>query len=306
MVQTLRLGTYVYQPKKAEGFDFHVLRVKQETGKRIKPKADMYSNIAVFADSKAARENPDWISQSTLGLAKFGNNNYNIYWDVVCATEPEHKAEQLKYIEEVDRQSPGLWLNSQYFADHGHCICTRCNRLWKKSGLSWLEWRRKEVTNYIAEIREHVKNELVMCIQPDPVTAYDRYGVDFNDFSKYADSFNVVMLSKSYATPWYWEMLARGFKKLLKKPVFISLYVSCPGDTPKDVPTPEELLTTSVRCARTGIDGILYFAAGTKNLLDFQRGAVEKIELRRRLRSYGGQYVQEFLDHVSNWEKIFK
>jgi hypothetical protein len=305
-VINLRFGTYVYEPEKAAGFDFHVLRVKQETGKRISPTEDMYSNIAVFADNVASRKNPEWISQSALGLAQFGNHNYNIYWDVVCATQPEHREEQLRYIEEVDRQSPGIWLNSQYFADHGHCTCSRCNKLWKNSGLSWLEWRRKEVTDYIARIRAHVKKELVMCIQPDPITSYERYGVDFDDLAKYADAFNVVMLSKSYATPWYWEMLARGFKKILKKPVYISLYVSCPGDSPKDVPSPSELLTTSVRCARTGIDGILYFAAGKKNLLDFQKGVIENVKLRRRLRSYGSQSVQEILDLVNDWEQQFQ
>ena len=305
-MNNLRFGAYVYEPEKAEGFDFHVLRVKQETGKRITPRQDMYSNIAVFADNVAARNNKNWISQSLLGPAQFGNYKFNIYWDVVCATQPEHREEQLKYIEEVDRQSPGIWLNSQYFADHGHCTCPRCDKKWKKSGLSWLEWRRKEVTDYIAQIRKRVKKELVMCIQPDPITAYERYGVDFDDLAKYADAFNVVMLSKSYATPWYWEMLSRGFKKILKKPVYISLYVSCPGDSPKDVPPPAELLNTSVRCARTGIDGILYFAAGANKLLDFQKGVVNNFELRRRLRSYGGQPVQEVLDLVNNWEKLIQ
>ena len=303
---SLRFGTLVYEPEKAEGFDFHVLRVKQETGKRIQPAEGMHSNIAVFADNVAARSNPSWISQSTLGPAQFGNHNYNIYWDVVCATQPEHRAEQLRYIEAVDKKSPGIWLNSQYFADHGHCNCSRCNELWKKSGLTWLGWRRKEVTDYIAQIRDRVKKELVMCIQPDPITAYERYGVDFDDLAKYADAFNVVMLSKSYATPWYWEMLARGFKKLLKKPVYISLYVSCPGDNPKDVPPPAELLTTSIRCARTGIDGILYFAAGADNLLDFQKGVVNNAELRNRLRNYGKKSVQEVLDLVSNWAQIIQ
>ena len=83
-----------------------------------------------------------------------------------------------------------------------------------------------------------VKKELVFSVQPDPVSSFERYGVDFDDFAKYADRFNVVMFSKNYATPWYWEMLARGFKKLLKKPFYINLYVYGPGDNPKDVPTP--------------------------------------------------------------------
>jgi hypothetical protein len=300
----MKFGTYTFQPQKAQGFDFHVWRVKPETGIRLQPAQDMYSNIAVFADNVAVRNHPDWISQSPLGPAKMGNNNYNIYWDVVCATQPEHRAEQLNYIADVDRHSLGVWLNSQYFADHGHCICARCNELWKKSGLSWLEWRRKEVTEYIAQIREKVKKELVLCIQPDPVSSYERYGVDFDDFAKYADAFNVVMFSKNYATPWYWEMLARGFKKLLKKPFYISFYVFGPGDNPKDVPSASELLTVSVRCARAGADGFLYLTDNASQIRDFQKVAVEKVELRERLRSYGGQPVQEFLDFVASWQKI--
>lgn len=300
----MKFGTYTFHPGKAQGFDFHVLRVKPETGIRLQPVQDMYSNIAVFADNDASRNHPDWVSQSALGPAKMGNNNYNIYWDVVCATQPEHRAEQLRYISDVDRHSQGIWLNSQYFADHGHCICPRCNELWRKSGIEWLEWRRREVTEYISQIREEVKKELVLSIQPDPVSSYERYGVDFDDFAKYADAFNVVMFSKNYATPWYWEMLARGFKKLLKKPFYISFYVFGPGDNPKDVPSVSELLTVSVRCARAGADGFLYLTDNASCIHDFQKAAVERVELRERLRSYGGQPVQEFLDFVSSWEGI--
>ena len=300
----MKFGSFVFQPEKAEGFDFHLLRVKPETGLRLTPQPDMYSNLAIFADNVAVRDHPDWISQSPLGPAKMGNSNYNIYWDVVCATQPEHRAEQLDYIEDVDRHSKSIWLNSQYFADHGHCICPRCNELWKKSGLSWLEWRRKEITDYMGQIRERVKKEFVMCIQPDPVSSYERYGVDFDDLAKYADAFNVVMFSKNYATPWYWEMLSRGFKKLLKKPFYISLYVYGPGDNANEVPSASELLTVSARCARAGVDGILYLTGGASQIWDFQKAAVDKVELRERLKSYGGEPVQEVLDLVTSWEKI--
>lgn len=300
----MKFATYVYKPEKTSGFDLHVLRTKLETGNRIPPAKDMYSNIAVFADNMATRSHPNWISQSPLGPARMGNNNFNIYWNVVCATQPEHRAEQLDYMEDVDRHSMGVWLNSQYFADHGHCTCPRCKELWEKSGVGWFEWRRREVTNYIAQVRERVKKDLVMCIQPDPITACERYGVNFDDLANYADAFNVVMFSKNYATPWYWEMLARGFKKLLKKPVYISLYVSGPGDSAKDVPSVSDLLTVSVRCARAGIDGILYLANGIGEIRDFQKAAVDKVELRKRLQSYGGQNVEEVLSLVKNWEKI--
>ncbi len=302
----MKFGSFTFQPQKPEGFDLHVFRVKIETGIRFQPVHDMVSNVAVFADNVAVKDHPDWISQSPLGPAKIGNPNFNIYWNIVCQTQPEHRAEQLKYIAEVDRQSPGVCLNNQYFADHGHCTCSRCQELWKNSGLSWLEWRRKEVTDYIAQIRENVKKDLILSIQPDPVTSLERYGVDFDDLAKYADAFNVVMFSKNYATPWYFEMLTRNFKKLLKKPFYISLYVYGPGDNPKDVPTPAEILTVSVRCARAGADGFLYLTDGASQMLDYQKAVVADTQLRERLRSYGGKPVQEVLDRVASWEKIVK
>jgi len=302
----MKFGAFTFQPQKTKGFDFHVFRVKPETGLRLQPKPEMHSNIAVFADTLTVQNHPDWVSQSNLGPAKFGNNNFNIYWSVVCPTQPEYREEQLKYIKEVDRQSQGIWLNSQYFAEHGHCTCPRCQELHKKSGLGWMEWRRKVVTDLMAEIRGVVKKDLVLSIQPDPVSSLERYGVDFDDFAKYADAFNVVMFSKNYATPWYWEMLTRGFKKLLKKPFYISLYVYGPGDNPQDVPTPSELLTVTTRCARVGVDGFLYLTDGEKEMLDFQKAALEKVELRERLRTYGGKPVHEFLDWVNNWKEIVK
>jgi len=297
----VKFGTYVFEPKKAEGFDFHLFRVKPEVGRRLAPVADMYSNVAIFGDNVTARNHPDWISQSPLGPAWRTNDNFNVRWDILCHTQPEHRAEQLDYIEDVARHSPGVWLNSMHFADHGHCTCPRCNELWKKSGLSRFEWRKKEVTDYIAQIRERVKNELVIGLLPDPVSSYERFGVDFDALAPYADAFNVVMFSKNYATPWYWEMLCRAFKKLLKKPMYISLYVFGPGDNPAEVPAPSELVTLSVRAGRTGIDGILYLTDKASQIWDFQKAVVDRVELRQKLKTYG---CQEVLDFFASWEKV--
>ena len=112
------------------------------------------------------------------------------------------------------------------------------------------------------------------------------------------------MFSKNYATPWYWEMLTRGFKKLLKKPFYISFYVFGPGDDPKDVPSTAELLTVSVRCARAGADGFLYLTDNFSQIRGFQKAAVGQVELIKKLRTYGGQPVQDFLDRVESWQKI--
>ena len=302
----MKLGTYTFLPEKAEGFDFHLYRVKPEVGRRMPPQPDMYSNIAIFGDNVTARNHPDWISQSALGPAWRTNDNFNVRWEVLCATQPEHRAEQLDYMEDVARKSQGVWLNSMHFAEHGHCICPRCKELHAKSGLSWYEWRRKEVTDYMAltseRVRDRAKKKFVIGVLPDPVTSYERFGINFDDLAPLTDEFLVVMFSKNYATPWYWEMLTRAFKKLFKEvPLNISLYVFGPGDDPADVPAQSELVTLSVRAGRTGIDGLVFLTDKASQMVDFQKAVVDRIALRQQLKTYG---CQEVLDFFASWEKI--
>ena len=300
----------MFEAKKVPGFDFDLFRVKPEVGRRMPPKADMYSNIAIFGDNVTARIHPDWISQSDLGPAWRTNDNYNVRWEVLCATQPEHRAEQLVYMEDVARKSQGIWLNSIHFAEHGHCTCPRCKELHVKSGLSWYEWRRKEITGYMAQVSDAVINKakkpFYIGILPDPVTNYERFGVNFDDMLPLTTEMFVVMFSKNYATPWYWEMLTRNFKKLFKNvKLNIALYVIGPGDDPKETPTASELLTVSVRMARAGADGLLYLTDKAAQMQEFQKAAIAEKDTRERLKSYGGKAGQEVLDLVTSWEKLF-
>ena len=306
----MKFGTYMFEAKKVPGFDFDLFRVKPEVGRRMPPKADMYSNIAIFGDNVTARIHPDWISQSDLGPAWRTNDNYNVRWEVLCATQPIHRAEQLDYMEDVARKSQGIWLNSIHFAEHGHCTCPRCKELHAKSGLSWYEWRRKEITGYMSQVSDAVINKakkpFYIGILPDPVTNYERFGVNFDDMLPLTTEMFVVMFSKNYATPWYWEMLTRNFKKLFKDvKLNIALYVIGPGDDPKETPTASELLTVSVRMARAGADGLLYLTDKAAQMQEFQQKAIAEKDTRERLKSYGGKAGQEVLDLVSSWEKLF-
>ncbi len=306
----MKFGTYMFEAKKVPGFDFDLFRTKPEVGRRMPPKADMYSNVAIFGDNVAARLHPDWISQSDLGPAWRTNDNFNVRWEVLCQTQPEHRAEQLDYMEDTARKSQGVWLNSIHFAEHGHCTCPRCKELHAKSGLSWYEWRRKEVTDYMAATSDRVINKakkpLYIGVLPDPVTNYERFGVNFDDMLPLTTEMFVVMFSKNYATPWYWEMLTRNFKKLFKdKKLNIALYVIGPGDDPRETPTPSELLTVSVRMARAGVDGILYLTDKAAQMQEFQKAMIAQKDTRERLKSYGGKAGQEVLDLVTSWEKLF-
>jgi hypothetical protein len=306
----MKFGTYMFEAKKVPGFDFDLFRTKPEVGRRLPPKPDMYSNVAIFGDNVAARLHPDWISQSDLGPAWRTNDNFNVRWEVLCQTQPEHRAEQLDYMEDTARKSQGVWLNSIHFAEHGHCTCPRCKELHRKSGLSWYEWRRKEVTDYMAATSDRVINKakkpLYIGVLPDPVTNYERFGVNFDDMLPLTTEMFVVMFSKNYATPWYWEMLTRNFKKLFKNvKLNIALYVIGPGDDPRETPTPSELLTVSVRMARAGVDGLLYLTDKAYQMQEFQKAAIAQKDTRERLKSYGGKAGQEVLDLVTSWEKLF-
>jgi len=74
----MKFGTYMFEAKKVPGFDFDLFRVKPEVGRRMPPKADMYSNIAIFGDNVTARIHPDWISQSDA-FTQIGSANPT--WD---------------------------------------------------------------------------------------------------------------------------------------------------------------------------------------------------------------------------------
>jgi hypothetical protein len=154
-------------------------------------------------------------------------------------------------------------------------------------------------------VRNRAKKKFVIGVLPDPVTNYERFGVNFDDLAPLTDEFLVVMFSKNYATPWYWEMLVRNFKKLFKDvKLNCALYVIGPGDDPKETPTTSELLTVSVRMARAGTDGILYLTDKAAQMQEFQKAAIAQKDVRERLISYGGKQGQEVLDLVTSWEKI--
>jgi hypothetical protein len=262
-----------------------------------------------------AQKHPEWISMSKEGPAfrrltapkvngvNPGNKKYNLRWDVMCITSPEVREYNLKLIEDCARQTPGISISSQHFADHGFCVCPRCVEKWRKSGLNWYDWRAQTVTEFLKEVKERIGSKpLYVNLLPDPVLGRERFGYDFDALAEYADYFVIPMFSKAYPSPWYWEMLARAFKSKLKKPVYTNLYVRGPNDDPKQVPTPDQILTVAVRIARTGVDGIIFLAENAQRIRDFQKAAVESTDTLAELDGYGGG---EVLDLVNKWKSLF-
>ena len=167
-----------------------------------------------------------------------------------------------------------------------------------------MEWRAQTFTNFIGNAKERVKNKpFYVGLLPDPVNCYERFGLDFDALAKYATAFVVPHWSKTYASPWYFETLARSFKKLLKKPVYPGLYIRGPGDDPNELEGHTQILKTACRIARTGVDGLIFLAANATYMKDFQKACVADVKLREDLEGYGGKPV---LDLVDKWESILQ
>jgi hypothetical protein len=299
----LKFGVFLYQPEPVEGVDYNFYRLKSESGIVGKPNPKMYTNIACFGDNFMAAKRPDWVSVSSLGPALRTNKRFNLRWDVVCMTNPEAREYNLKIIAESAKVTPGISISSQHFAEHAFCTCPRCVELWRKSGLNWIDWRAKTVTEFLAEVREKVVNKpfFVNCL-PDPLLGKERFGYDFEAMAEYADYFVIPMFSKAYPTPWYWETIARGYKSFLKKPVFVNFYVRGPNETWETVAPHRQIMTVATRVARTGIDGVIFLAEKAQYITEFQKKVVEDKEWRKELEGYGGD---EVLQLFKRWEKLF-
>ena len=301
-MKPLKFATFLYQPEPAEGFDINFYRIKPESGTLGKPNPKMYTNIACFGDNALAAKRPEWISISKDGPAFRTNKKFNLRWDVLCMTNPEVREYNLKLIEECAKTTPGISISSQHFAEHGFCVCPRCVEQWRTSGLNWVDWRAKTVTAFLKEVRQIVGSKpLFVNLLPDPVLGKERFGYDFDALAEYTDYFVIPMFSKSYPTPWYWEMLARAFKSKLKKPVFANFYVRGPNETWDTVAPTKQIMTVATRAARTGIDGIIFLAEKAQWIQEFQKNAVADKETREFLKDHGGD---EVLELFNRWEKL--
>jgi hypothetical protein len=298
----LKFGVFLYQPEPVEGVDYNFYRLKSESGIVGKPNPKMYTNIACFGDNYMAAKRPDWVSVSKDGPSLRTNKKYNLRWDVVCMTNPEAREYNLKIIAESAKVTPGISISSQHFAERDFCTCPRCVEQWRQSGLNWVDWRAKTVTEFLKEVRDVVKNKplFVNCL-PDPLLGKARFGYDFEAMAEYADYFFIPMFSKAYPTPWYWETIARGYKSFLKKPVFVNFYVRGPNETWETVAPHRQIMTVATRAARTGIDGVIFLAEKAQWIQEFQKKVVADKEWRKELEGYGGD---EVLELFNRWEKL--
>jgi len=297
----MEFGTFMYVPKKVKGFDLGYYRLKPETGEiGPMPTPDLHVNMAIFGDNVMCEMHPERVAMSKDGPSLRTNLKYNFRWDITCPTNEEQRQYNYELMEKVaDIGVQGISLSAIHFADHGFCTCDRCQRLWKESGLEWPEWRARVVTDFIKEAKKHAKGvTFSVGLLPDPVMGYERFGFDFDALCDIADYIIIPHFDRTYATPWYFETLVRGWKKILKKPLYVNLQCYSPGVLINH----RNLLVVMARIGRAGADGILLLSHIPKPIIDFQKLVLGDKELRNKIGAWGCKPVE---DLIERWEQLY-
>jgi len=288
----------LYEPKTVKGFDLMVYYLKRTDGTIGPPAKGMYIDISCFADSKAAVEHPEWVAVSKDGAAIRKNKIFNLPWDYVCPTNEQYQSYILNFISQVTKEDiSGIILNLYHFPEEGFCTCERCNRLWKRSGLDWLEWRARVVTDFVRKAKQVTQQTFAVEIWPDPVLAKDRFGLDFDALAEHIDFFHVPLSAHNYFSQFWFDTLARDFRKILKRPIYIELS----AETRNKLET-EALFKTMAYVSRHNIDTIFLLTHTAQQIEDICNEVVRDSELHKWLQEHESKTI---LDIIERWKKIY-
>jgi hypothetical protein len=294
----LKIGTVIYEPTIVEGFDISVYYSKRVDGVLGKPAKGMYNDITCFVDAKAIRKRPELVALSENGPATRTNKAFTLPWDFICPTNEEYQKNMLHFIKETSKESvEGVILNLYHFPEEGFCICDRCSKQYRESGLDFFEWRAKTVTDFIRRAKSLVRQPFGIEIWPDPILAKERFGLDFEALADLVDFFHVPLSSHNYVTMYWVDTLTRDFKKLLKKPIFIELS----AEIPRKIET-KALLRTMAYVSSHNVEAILLLVHDAKRAKDICRIAVGDINYRSWLEKFGFENMNKTIE---KWEEIY-
>jgi hypothetical protein len=232
----MKIGVVINQPKPMEGFDLTFYHVKQVSGKINKAAADIYNIVSCFGDNKTARGRSEWIALSKQGKAVRSNRIHRFCWDWICPSVKEYRVLLLNLLEEISKiEVTGIHLDCVHFPRREYCICRRCKEDWKESGLDWVKWRCKVINDFLRRASKLVSGNLSICLMPDPYYSKEQFGLDFHSLERYVDFFVVPLYDLAYLTTYWMEILAYGFRKRVKKPLYIELYAGHPKITTRNL-----------------------------------------------------------------------
>ncbi len=294
----MKIGLVTYAPEKVAGYDIHVYYSKWVDGQVFPPAKGMQNDVTCFCDAKAIREDPSIVAVSKDGAALRKNKRFNLAFDYVCPTNPQYRKRLFDYIDSLSMgHVEGVTLNLYHFPEQEFCICPRCVELWHKSGLDWIKWRSKTITEFLKEAKTHVKGTFAVEMFPDPLMALERFGIDFDAITELVDYFHVPLSARDYTTNYWVDLLTRDFIKILKKPVVVELS----GEMQTDEKT-DALLKTVALLGRHGLMGALLLVHDSENAKGIARYAVHNSEFRDWLSKNDFIQMKRIVD---DWAKLY-
>ncbi|MBS7655584.1 hypothetical protein KEJ50_03690 [Candidatus Bathyarchaeota archaeon] len=250
----MKLGVVLNKPEFIENFDLIFYHIKPVSGIRSKAAEQIYNIVSCFGDNKIAREKPEWTASSMHDKAVRGNKRHNFLWDWVCPTNEDYVKYILNIIDEASKVNiAGIHLDCIHFPEEEYCICQRCIKMWKESGLKWASWKSNIINEFIEKASKLVKASFSITIPPDPSSPKERFGIDFTTLSKYADFFILPLYDTTYSTTYWVKILARYFRKRIKAPLYIELYAGPPKPSVKN-------LIKAMASVSNHSDGIIFAA----------------------------------------------
>lgn len=294
----MKIGLVTYTPEKVAGYDMHVFCSKMPDGQVFPAAKDMQNDVTCFCDAKAIREDPSLVAVSRDGSALRKNRKANLPFDYVCPTNEQYRAKVLNYVENLSREPiEGVTLNLYHFAEEGFCMCPRCMEQWRKSGLSWVDWRAQTVTSFLKEARMRVKGVFAVEMYPDPVLAKERFGIDFERIAELVDYFHVPLSSRDYLTNYWVDLLTRDFLKILKKPMLVELS----GEMMTDEKT-DALLKAVAYLSRHDLMAVLLLVHDAENARQIAQYAVKNNAFREWLSRFEFTEMNRI---VENWAETY-
>jgi len=247
---TKGLGIVSRFPEHLHAFSWSYYEVKDVAGVWHAPRLGSISMISVFGDNRVAGAHPHWVQVGPGGMLGTRVNRY-FDWDTLCPSHPEVFELALNWVKQAMEKSPDrhLRLDDATFAREEFCQCERCIAAARERGLSWYEYRIDRITEFVEMVRSTV-DHLEMTLFPDPFPGHleRRFGIDVDRLAPFVDRFIVPIYDMHYATTYWLEVLAQGFRERLPRPYAIELY---------GLKVPERALLHAVEVAEAYCDGVI-------------------------------------------------
>lgn len=206
--------------------------------------------VSIFGDNRVAENHPDWVQVGPDGERATLESRY-FDWDAICPSRDEVFQQGLNWVTTAHQESGHsvLRLDDVAYAREEFCQCPVCRERAQKTGLSFQQMRMERITEFVAQAHRIVPH-LQMTVFPDPLPGHleRRFGIDPVRLAPYIETFVVPIYDMHYATTYWLEILAQGFRELFSVPWLIELY---------GLQVPEAALLHACQVAQGYADGVI-------------------------------------------------